>query len=188
MTEQKRPILIIKGKRGSKVSTLESAVKPILKPNNKTSITSKANKKMKAEKTPKPAKVKQEPPKQPRVRTPEQRAKNSAKARAKRKAKREAAFNVLLALFPEIFNIELPKPLKIGIDRDLLKLAAKRKLDITKNQISGGLYFYIDTLAYQKALFEGGSRFDLNGQPCGEVNDKQREAAKKKLDEFQASN
>ncbi|HGJ5877691.1 MAG TPA: ProQ/FINO family protein, partial [Arsenophonus nasoniae] len=147
----------------------------------------KTDKKQKAKKSPQPEKVKQEHPKQPKVRTPEQRAKNSAKARAKRKAKRETAFNILLALFPEIFNIESPKPFKIGIDRDLLKLAAKRKLEITNKQISKGLYFYIDTVAYQKALFEGSSRFDLNGQPCGEVSDKQRERAKKKLDELQAS-
>ncbi|HGJ5878886.1 MAG TPA: hypothetical protein ACHBZ9_07420, partial [Arsenophonus nasoniae] len=63
MTEQKRPILIIKGKRGSKVSTLESAVKPVLKSKDKASITPKADKKQKAKKAPKPAKVKQEPPK-----------------------------------------------------------------------------------------------------------------------------
>ncbi|HGJ5856184.1 MAG TPA: hypothetical protein ACHBZ1_10310, partial [Arsenophonus nasoniae] len=105
MTEQKRPILIIKGKRGSKVSTLESAVKPTLKSNNKTSITPKADKKQKAKKAPKPAKVKQEPPKP--ISKEEKAARHAAKLKV--------AIDVLVTLFPKVFNLESPKPLKVGI-------------------------------------------------------------------------
>ncbi|HGJ5863849.1 ProQ/FINO family protein, partial [Arsenophonus nasoniae] len=126
MTEQKRPILIIKGKRGSKVSTLKSVVKPTLKPNNKTSITSKANKKMKAEKTPKPAKVKQEPPKP--IGKEEKAARHAAKLKA--------AIDVLVTLFPKVFNLESPKPLKVGIGKDIRKMIAEKGLDIPNSQIS----------------------------------------------------
>ncbi|HGJ5880823.1 MAG TPA: hypothetical protein ACHBZ9_17725, partial [Arsenophonus nasoniae] len=60
MTEKKRPILIIKGKRGLKISTLEAAVKPVLKSKDKASIAPKTDKKQKAKKSPQPEKVKQE--------------------------------------------------------------------------------------------------------------------------------
>lgn len=177
MTEQKRPILIIKGKRGSKVSTLESAVKPTLKPNNKTSIMPKAEKKQKAKKVPKSAKIKQEPPKPI---SKEQKAVRHA-------AKLKAAIDVLATLFPKVFNIESPKPLKVGIGKDIRKMITEKGLDILNSQISTGLMAYTQTEIYQKSLVEFCSRFNLDGLVDGEVTDKQRERAKKKLDELQAS-
>lgn len=177
MTEQKRPILIIKGKRGSKVSTLESAVKPTLKPNNKTFVTPKAEKKQKAEKASKPAKVKQEPPK---PLSEEEKA-------ARHAAKLKVAIDVLVTLFPKVFNLKSTKPLKVGIGKDIRKMIAEKGLDIPNSQISTGLMAYTQTEAYQKSLVEFCSRFNLDGLVDGEVTDKQRERAKKKLDELQAS-
>ncbi|WGM04073.1 ProQ/FINO family protein [Arsenophonus nasoniae] len=177
MTEQKRPILIIKGKRGSKVSTLESAVKPTLKPNNKAPIAPKTEKKQKAKKASKTAKVKQEPPKPI---TKEEKA-------ARHAAKLKAAVDILVTLFPKVFNFESPKPLKVGIGKDIRKMISEKGLDIPNSQISTGLMAYTQTEAYQKSLVEFGSRFNLDGLVDGEVTDKQRERAKKKLNELQAS-
>lgn len=177
MTEQKRPILIIKGKRGSKVSTLESAVKPTLKPNNNVSVTPKAEKKQKVKKASKPAKAKQEPPK---PLSKEQKA-------ARHEAKLRAAVDVLVTFFPKVFNLESPKPLKVGIGKDIRKMILEKGLDIPNSQISTGLMAYTQTEVYHKSLVEFRSRFNLNGLVDGEVTDNQRERAKKKLDELQAS-
>lgn len=177
MTEQKRPILIIKGKRGSKVSTLESVVKPSLKRNNKASIAPKTDKKEKAKKTPKPAKVKQEPPKP--ISKEEKVARHAIKLKS--------AVNVLVTLFPKVFNLESPKPLKVGIGKDIRIMVVLKGLNIPNNQISTGLMAYTQTEAYQKSLVELSSRFNLDGLVDGEVTDKQRERAKKKVDELQAS-
>ncbi|HGJ5880689.1 MAG TPA: ProQ/FINO family protein [Arsenophonus nasoniae] len=177
MTEQKRPILIIKGKRGSKVSTLELAVKPNLKPKDKAFVTPKAEKKQKAKKASKPAKIKQEPPKP--ISKEEKVARHAAKLKA--------AIDVLATLFPKVFNFESPKPLKVGIGKDIRKMISEKGLDIPNSQISTGLMAYTQTEAYQKCLVEFRSRFNLDGLVDGEVTDKQRERAKKKLDELQAS-
>lgn len=174
MTEQKRPILIIKGKRGSKVSILESAVKPSLNVNNKDSVIPKAKKKQKVKKASKPVKVKQEPPK---PLTKEEKA-------ARHVAKLEMAVNMLVALCPQLFNVESPKPLKVGIGKDVRRLIRDKGLDIPNSQISTGLMAYTQSEAYQKVLSEGGSRFDLDGQPCGEVTGEQQARAKRKLDEL----
>ncbi|HGJ5884666.1 ProQ/FINO family protein [Arsenophonus sp.] len=177
MTEQKRSILIIKGKRGSKVSTLESAVKPTFKPKNKAFVTPKVEKKQKAEKVPKPAKVKQEPPK---PLSKEEKA-------ARHAAKLKAAIDVLVTLFPKVFNLKSPKPLKVGIGKDIRKMIAEKGLDIPNSQISTGLMAYTQTEIYQKCLVEFRSRFNPYGLVDGEVTDKQRERAKKKLEELQIS-
>ncbi|HGJ5881862.1 ProQ/FINO family protein [Arsenophonus sp.] len=177
MTEQKRPILIIKGKRGSKVSTLESAVKPTFKPNNKAFVTPKADKKEKAKKKPKPVKVKQEPPKP--ISKEEKAARHATKLKA--------AVDILVTLFPKVFNLESPKPLKVGVGKDIRKMIFEKGLDIPNSQISTGLMAYTQTEVYQKSLIEFCSRFNLDGLVDGEVTDKQRERAKKKLDELQAS-
>lgn len=170
MTEQKRPILIIKGKRGSKVSTLESAVKPSLRKSDSDLV--KVGKKQK--KAPKPVKVKQEPPK---PLTKEEKV-------ARHVAKLEAAVNMLVALCPQLFNVESPKPLKVGIGKDVRRLIRDKGLDIPNNQISIGLMAYTQAEAYQRALSEGGLRFGLDGQPCGEVTDEQKVRAKRKLNEL----
>jgi len=174
MTDQKRPILIIKGKRGSKVLTLESAVKPSLNVNNKDSVIPKDKKKQKVKEVLQPAKVKQEPPK---PLTKEEKA-------ARHVAKLETAVNMLVALCPQLFNVESPKPLKVGIGKDVRRLIRDKGLDIPNNQISTGLMAYTQAEAYQRALSEGGLRFGLDGQPCGEVTDEQKVRAKRKLNEL----
>ncbi|EGM1968764.1 prop effector, partial [Salmonella enterica] len=36
---------------------------------------------------------------------------------------------------------------------------------------------YVRRIRYKKALASGGARYDLNGQPCGEVTPEQQTAA-----------
>ncbi|HHV7360404.1 TPA: ProQ/FINO family protein [Morganella morganii] len=47
-----------------------------------------------------------------------------------------------------------------------------------------GLFSYINRRAYLKALIPGGSRFDMTGQPNGEVTPEQQQDAQRKLDKW----
>lgn len=59
--------------------------------------------------------------------------------------------------------------------------AEARGLDITVSHIKQGLYDYINRRVYLKALTLGGSRFDMTGQPNGEVTPEQQQDAQRKL-------
>jgi sRNA-binding protein len=70
---------------------------------------------------------------------------------------------VLAELFPAAFVVErwVPhKPLKVGIDRDLVALGI-----LTEAEVSQALR----RLQYQRSLAAGGFRFDLDGNAAGEV-------------------
>ncbi|HGJ5884671.1 ProQ/FINO family protein [Arsenophonus sp.] len=67
---------------------------------------------------------------------------------------------------------ESPKPLKVGIGKDIRKMISEKGLDIPNSQISTGLMAYTQTEVYQKSLIEFSSRFNLDDIVDGEVTDK----------------
>jgi ProP effector len=70
-------------------------------------------------------------------------------------------------LFPKCFvgnMCEPHKPLKLGIDRELVTLGV-----LTEAEARPVFRCYVGRLMYQRALASGGPRFDLDGEPCGEV-------------------
>ena len=77
----------------------------------------------------------------------------------------------LCEVFPECFNRLAPKPLKIGLGETVLALAGVHPTfaELTRTQLRRAIKFYAHHFAYCKALAAGGPRYDLDGQPDGEV-------------------
>ena len=82
----------------------------------------------------------------------------------------------LCQAFPACFNRSVPKPLKIGLGEELLALAGVHPAlaDLTRTRIRRAIQFYTGSPAYRKALKQGGPRYDLDGQPAGEVTPDQQ--------------
>ncbi|WP_406706427.1 ProQ/FINO family protein [Sodalis sp.] len=137
--------------------------------------------KVKAPKLFKEPKPKQPPPK------PLSREERIARNRAKKLRQGQEAIASLVAHWPPLFSLEQPKPLKIGIAADILDDIKARELDLTRAKASAALMFYTQTLAYQQAVHAGGSRFDLGGQPCGEVTEEQQAYALKQLEKWRTA-
>jgi ProP effector len=78
---------------------------------------------------------------------------------------------VLAEHFPAVFSLEgwqPHKPLKIGINEDIAAAGVMPAEDIGPT-----LRLYVQRLMYQRALAAGGSRYGLDGEPCGAVTAEQ---------------
>ena len=87
----------------------------------------------------------------------------------------------LCQAFPTCFNRIDPRPLKIGLGEELLALAGVHPAlaDLTRTRIRRALKVYTGMPAYRKALTRGGPRYDLDGQPVGEVTPDQQADARR---------
>ncbi|MEQ5305678.1 ProQ/FINO family protein [Providencia rettgeri] len=83
-----------------------------------------------------------------------------------------------------LFSEPEAKPLMIGIKEAMIAEVKEKGLDIPESHIKQGLRSYISRKAYLKALTLGGNRFDMHGQPNGEVTPEQQSIAEKKLIEW----
>lgn len=83
----------------------------------------------------------------------------------------------VLALWPELFDLDNPKPLRVGVLDDLMQDISARNLTIGAGVLKAAIASYTRRIRYQKALAAGGARYDLNGQPCGEVTPEQQQEA-----------
>lgn len=92
---------------------------------------------------------------------------------------------LLLLLWPTVFSLAAPKPLKIGIREDMIAYAAERGLELSIAQISAALMVYVNRAEYRSVVAQGGQRVDLHGQPAGEVDEKAVVHANRKLDKLQ---
>jgi sRNA-binding protein len=83
--------------------------------------------------------------------------------------------------FPAGFNRTAPRPLKIGLGEELMALAGVHPAlaDLTRTRIRRALKAYTGMPAYRQALARGGPRYDLNGQPAGEVTPDQQADARR---------
>lgn len=120
------------------------------------------------------SKTPQEASQQPKV-------KNKAYAHAKTKKRRIDRIAKYWTLFsePEV------KPLMIGIKEAMIAEANDKGLDIPESHIKQGLWSYISRKVYLKTLTLGGHRFDMNGQPNGEVTPEQQAIAEQQLKKWQ---
>ena len=102
------------------------------------------------------------------------------KARKQKKANRKK-LEKLIHFWPALFSLDNPRPLAVGID-------AAIKADISARQITcrGLLLFSLGRYAshrkYLQALAAGGPRYDLNGQPAGEVTPEEQKQAVERLE------
>ncbi|MCB1776361.1 MAG: ProQ/FinO family protein, partial [Candidatus Competibacteraceae bacterium] len=87
--------------------------------------------------------------------------------------------NRLCEMFPAVFNRQTPKPLKIGIGQELLALVGTHPalMNLTRKDLRRALAAYTRASRYREALAGGGPRYDLEGQPIGEVTPDQQTKA-----------
>ncbi len=87
----------------------------------------------------------------------------------------------LCQAFPVCFNRTDPRPLKIGLGEELMALAGVHPAlaDLTRTRIRRALKVYTGMPAYRQALARGGPRYDLAGQPVGEITPDQQADARR---------
>lgn len=115
---------------------------------------------------------------------PENDAQGKAAEQAKREKNRKAnlaAMQLLLDAYPEVFNLDNARPLKIGIHE---ALAEDGKLSKTK--IRRALATYVRQTAYLKVLVEGADRVGLQGEAEGSVSADESSHAQEELGKRQA--
>jgi sRNA-binding protein len=90
-------------------------------------------------------------------------------------------FQVLAERFPVFRHVtgQPDKPLKIGIFDDIMALGL-----MDEKTLRGVLCWWTRRLKYQCALRSGGPRFDLNGEPCGEVTAEQQQESRVRASEI----
>ncbi|WP_075180619.1 ProQ/FINO family protein [Pantoea sp. 1.19] len=108
------------------------------------------------------------------------KSKKTAKARI-RKIKR------LSEHWPELFNREAPKPLKVGILHDAIADIEARGIQFGTGSFKAALAGYTQSASYLMALSSGGQRYDLTGQPAGEVTTEQQQKATEALNKLKGA-
>ncbi|EAN8506657.1 proQ/FINO family protein [Salmonella enterica] len=83
----------------------------------------------------------------------------------------------ILALWPELFDLDNPKPLKVGVLDDIQQDIAARGLTIGAGVLKAAIASYTRRIRYKRAIAAGGSRYDINGQPCGEITPEQQQTS-----------
>ncbi|WP_315983100.1 ProQ/FinO family protein [Aliamphritea spongicola] len=96
-----------------------------------------------------------------------------SKSKNKNRAANQAALQLICELYPQVFNRKNVRPLKIGIQEDLI---ADEKL--AKNKIKRALASYVRSPHYFRSLQEGADRIDLSGESAGTVTASEAEHAK----------
>ncbi|TBN98611.1 proQ/FINO family protein [Salmonella enterica subsp. salamae serovar 13,22:z:-] len=99
----------------------------------------------------------------------------------KRQRKNRRRVNRLIELWPGLFSRKAPKPLKVGIFDDLIQDIAVRELTFGPGALRATLASYAQSPRYYRALMAGGVRYDLKGQPCGEVAPQEQQDAETRL-------
>lgn len=95
-----------------------------------------------------------------------------------------AQVRALAELFPAAFVFDWSKPhkpLKRQIHQDLIERGI-----LKLEECRPVFRFYCNRLMYQRCLAAGGPRYDLDGQPCGEVTDEEISGAKAMIARLEA--
>ncbi|MBJ3813723.1 RNA chaperone ProQ [Shimwellia pseudoproteus] len=88
--------------------------------------------------------------------------------------------------FPQCFSAEgEARPLKIGIFQDLVA-RVEGELSLSKTQLRSALRLYTSSWRYLYGVKAGATRVDLDGNPCGVLDEQHVEHARKQLEEAKA--
>ncbi|MCZ7102127.1 RNA chaperone ProQ [Salmonella enterica] len=83
--------------------------------------------------------------------------------------------------FPHCFSAEgEARPLKIGIFQDLVERVGG-EMNLSKTQLRSALRLYTSSWRYLYGVKPGATRVDLDGNPCGELEEQHVEHARKQL-------
>ncbi len=97
-------------------------------------------------------------------------------AKSKNRAANQAAIALISEAYPQAFDRDNVRPLKIGIQEDIV---ADGK--ISQGKIKRALASYVRSPLYYKSLQAGADRIDLAGQAAGQVSEQEAEHAKAML-------
>ncbi|CAM6612117.1 ProQ/FinO family protein [Escherichia coli] len=70
---------------------------------------------------------------------------------------------------------------QVGIPDDLIQDIAIRELAFGAGTLHAAVASYVQSPRYYRALMAGGARYDLKGQPCGEVTPQEQKEAETRL-------
>ncbi len=101
------------------------------------------------------------------------------KTKSKNRAANMAALQQLMEAYPAVFSRDNVRPLKIGIQEDLV---ADDKL--AKNKIKRALASYVRSPQYYRSIREGVDRIGIDGAASGQVTEQEAQYAKEKLKEI----
>lgn len=91
----------------------------------------------------------------------------------------EAAKAWVVQTFPKAFDFKNPKPLKIGIQKDLVSLEAP----FSRTQRRNVLNAYIHGSRYLISIVDGHWRYNLNGDPVEEISQEHKDHARKCIED-----
>ncbi|CZX67826.1 Conjugal transfer repressor [Enterobacter hormaechei] len=87
---------------------------------------------------------------------------------------------LLITHWPAAFNLDAPRPLAIGTAELIAADMCARGIT-GAGKIRAAVTMYTRRASYLKALIAGGSRYNLAGQPEGEVTPEQQQMARENL-------
>lgn len=88
--------------------------------------------------------------------------------------------------FPQCFSAEgEARPLKVGIFQDLV-VRLEGDMNLSKTQLRSALRLYTSSWRYLHGIKAGAVRVDLDGNPCGELEQQHVEHARTQLEEARA--
>jgi ProP effector len=83
--------------------------------------------------------------------------------------------------FPQTFDRNGPRPLKVGVYRDVLAALGQA---VRPRDLQSALRAYTSNAGYLRVLVAGACRIDLDGKPAGTVTPEDETVAKARLAEF----
>ena len=110
----------------------------------------------------------------------EENAKMSDQEKADRTNAKELFYKTkywLESTYPNAFNFNNPKPLKMGVRKELLLASSP----YSKRHVNKCLGVYCSTKAYLEAITLGDWRYDLNGAQVEPITQEQKDYAAKQL-------
>ena len=108
------------------------------------------------------------------------------KEQREQRQKRQKLFKTLQWLeetFPNCFNKDAPKPLKLKIETDLFAII-KDNDDFSNVNIRNALGFYTSRLAYQESILAHDHRVDLEGKEVDAIEQKHKDFSTQRMEEI----
>ena len=95
-----------------------------------------------------------------------------------RRARIAAVIELLCDRFPQTFNRNAPRPLKVGVYADVLTALGDA---VQPRDLQSALRAYTSNARYLRAISVGAPRIGLDGKPVGTVTSEDEAVAKKRL-------
>jgi hypothetical protein len=101
-----------------------------------------------------------------------------------RQARYNQALKWLCQTYPACFNLQDPKPLKVGIVKDILKAMTQKPESDQPSHVSirHAMAYYVQGRLYHQAILNSSHRCDLTGQQTEEITAQDRDHAQAQIE------